>query len=285
MAGQSAPQVTKTNMTGTSDQTSSVSLPDFLQPFLKGLPGVASGALTSLQAGAAGPQVADFNPDQMAAFDMARNFGTSAPFMDTLKALQETGRGDFLYGGPGFDQAVSAAQRAAMPAVFSTFGGAGRGTGGLAQTAIAQSGQDAFARMFGDERSRQMAALSAIPNLSMLPADLLSKIGAMQQQLAQQKITAPQDVQARLLASSAGIPGAFSPLFGQSQTGTTTQKGRTVAPATSSNILSGALGGGLAGGSLAAALATAGLIGTGGMALPLMLGGGALLGGGAGLLG
>lgn len=82
-------------------------------------------------------------------------------------ALERTASGDFLYGGEGFDQAVDAALRRVTPGVLSTFGSAGAGgaTGGLARTAIAQAGLDAFASQYGDERSRQLSAAQALADL------------------------------------------------------------------------------------------------------------------------
>lgn len=76
------------------------------------------------------------------------------------EALESTARGDFLFGGDGFDAAVDAAIRAARPGIVSTFGraGAGGATGGLAQAAVGRSAVDAFARQFGEERGRQLSA-------------------------------------------------------------------------------------------------------------------------------
>ncbi len=78
-------------------------------------------------------------------------------------ALEATARGDFLFGGEGFDAAVDAAVRAATPAIMSTFGGtAGGATSGLATTAIGQAAIDAFANQYGAERGRQVGAADAL---------------------------------------------------------------------------------------------------------------------------
>lgn len=84
-------------------------------------------------------------------------------------ALTQTAQGDFLFGGQGFDQAVQAAMRAARPGILSTFGSAGAGaaSGGLAQQAIAQSGIDAFARQFGQERQNQLGAAGDLGQLGL----------------------------------------------------------------------------------------------------------------------
>jgi|TARA_B100000925_G_scaffold287582_1_gene267113 hypothetical protein len=76
-------------------------------------------------------------------------------------ALERTAQGDFLYGGEGFNAALDAATRAAMPGINSRFalgGGSGAVDGGLAQTARTQAVADAFARQYGQERANQLAA-------------------------------------------------------------------------------------------------------------------------------
>lgn len=100
-------------------------------------------------------------------------------------ALEATAGGDFLFGGQGFDQAVEAAVRAARPAILSTFGAAGpsRATGGLAETAIAQSAQDAFARQFANERRNQLGAAGQLGQLGLAQtgqqADIAQALGQL----------------------------------------------------------------------------------------------------------
>lgn len=88
---------------------------------------------------------------------------------ESIAALQSTARGDFLFGGQGFDQAVDAAMRAALPQIRSVFGSAGAGgaTGGLAQTAVGQAAIDAFAGQFGAERGRQLSAADRLASLRL----------------------------------------------------------------------------------------------------------------------
>lgn len=90
----------------------------------------------------------------------------------TLDTLTRTAQGDFLMGGEGFDEAVSAAVRAAQPQILSTFGrgGAGAATGGLAQAAIGQAASDAFARQFAQERQNQLSAANALGSLGLSEA-------------------------------------------------------------------------------------------------------------------
>jgi hypothetical protein len=166
-----------TDVTGATTSSQDVALPEYLQSLIQGVPGFATTALT----------------------DLSGKIGDYEIPPEALQQLQDTLGGDFLYGGQGFNQAVEAAQRAAMPGILSTFGAAGRGTGGLAEHAIAQSGIDAFARLFDSERGRQLQAAQILPQLSMTPINL----------------------QNMLLQSASALPGAFSPLFGQRGAGTT----------------------------------------------------------------
>ena len=75
-------------------------------------------------------------------------------------ALRSSAAGGGMYGTPAFNEAVQASIRAARPSILSGFaqGGSGAIKGGLAQTAIQQAASDAFARLYGDERSRQLAS-------------------------------------------------------------------------------------------------------------------------------
>ena len=83
----------------------------------------------------------------------------------SFKALNRAAVGHDLYGGRGFNQAVDAAVRQAMPHINSTFGAAGRSGSGLAQTAIAQAATDAFAGHYANERANQMSAAGTLANI------------------------------------------------------------------------------------------------------------------------
>lgn len=212
--------------------TQQTQVPAFLRPFVREQAEIGTGALRDLQGqlGGAGADelVAGFDPLQTAAQQLAASgafsFDPQSFIQPAQQGLTETARGDFLFGGQGFDQAVDAAVRAAQPHVFSTFGGAGRGTGGLAQAAIAEAATDAFARQFGQERSRQFAAQSALPGLgrealglATAPADVLNQIGAARQAMAQRRLLAPITAQESLLAAAGGgVP--LQSLLGQTQT-------------------------------------------------------------------
>lgn len=96
-------------------------------------------------------------------------------------ALEDSAAGGGLYGSPGFDQAVQASIRAAQPAIASTFAGAGSGglKSGLAQTAMQQAASDSFARLYGDERNRQLSSAQQLGNFGLAGRD--QQIGAATQ--------------------------------------------------------------------------------------------------------
>ena len=169
---------TNASQTGATTGQADVSIPDWLQSFAYGLPGAATSALTGLQGDISNYQIPP----------------------ESLAGLQSTAAGDYLYGGPAQQAFIDAAGRAAAPGIISTFEGSGRGTGGLAEVAMNQAYTDAFAKLFNDERNRQLQAQQILPGITALP------IGMQQQ----------------LLSSIGGLPGSFAPFFGQTSAGTTT---------------------------------------------------------------
>lgn len=90
--------------------------------------------------------------------------------------------------------------------------------GGFAEGAEGRALQGAglLADLSDAERARQLTAAGALPDLAFAGLEPLLNIGNLQQQLAQQRLTAPADMQLRLLGAALGIPGSFAPLFGQS---------------------------------------------------------------------
>jgi hypothetical protein len=86
-----------------------------------------------------------------------------------INALQGTAAGNNLYGGAGFNAALDASMRRAMPQISSTFAGAGSGglKSGLAQTAMQQAHADAFAGQYGQERSNQLNAANILNSLAL----------------------------------------------------------------------------------------------------------------------
>jgi len=250
--------------------TSNVNVPSYLQPLVNQATGTQGQALSSLQ------QLygQGFNPFEQQAqqqmIDFAGGAGGFLPtaqnqFMQTAQgmpmqswmpesvfqqlsgggldpisrqALEQTAQGDYLYGGAGFNNALEAAQRAAMPGINSTFGMAGRSGSGLAQTAMSQATSDAFARLYGQERQNQLGAASQLgqfgmagastlagaadserqrqlmaagmlPEMGMMGSNILNQVGSMQRQM-------PINNMQQLLGASQGVMPATS-LLGQTQ--------------------------------------------------------------------
>lgn len=96
-------------------------------------------------------------------------------------ALEQSASGANLYGTPAFDQAVQASIRAAQPAIASTFSNAGSGglKSGLAQTAMQQAASDSFARLYSDERNRQLSSAQQLGSFGLAGRD--QQIGAASQ--------------------------------------------------------------------------------------------------------
>jgi hypothetical protein len=78
--------------------------------------------------------------------------------MVNSNVLAPTMRGDYLYGGPGFDAAFQAASNKILPQVASSFERSGRRNSGLADIGKTQALSDAFAGLYGQERQNQMNA-------------------------------------------------------------------------------------------------------------------------------
>jgi len=225
-------QTTPSNVTTTSKP------PEYLQPYLQDIAGRAQGLY---QPG--------LTPEQQQAISQAR--APSSLAQAGLGTLQGTARGDFLFGGPGFNAAYQAAANKIIPQVNSQFALAGRSGSGLAQTAQTQALADAFASQYGQERGLQQQAAMAAP-------------GAAQQQ-AQYGINLANLPQDLLYGNLSNYSNIINPQLGAG--GTSTQSSQLYR-----NPASGFLGGGLAGLGVASSL---------GSSLPEVWGG---LGGLVGLL-
>lgn len=116
----------------------------------------------------------------------------------TRETLEATARGDYLFGGQGFDQAVQAAVNAATPQILSVFGRAGPGgaTGALAQESVGRAAIDAFASQFGSERGRQLGAAESLAALGRADrgqsADIASTLADLGLSSGAQEIDAAQ---------------------------------------------------------------------------------------------
>ena len=132
--------------------TTTVEPPKYLQPYLKD---IASEAQNLYQPGLTGAE--------QGAIDTAQGY---APMIGQgLDTMGATARGDFLFGGQGFNEALDAASRRIQPQVQSMFGRSGRSGSGLAQTAMTQALSDSFASQYGQERGRQQQAAMGMPGM------------------------------------------------------------------------------------------------------------------------
>jgi hypothetical protein len=96
------------------------------------------------------------------------------------EALAAHARGDYLYGGEGFNNALQAAMDQIQPQVQSRFGLAGPGgsTSGLAQAAMNQGTSNAFAGLYNQNLNRQMGAANTLTGQSLTGANALGSFGA-----------------------------------------------------------------------------------------------------------
>lgn len=166
--------------------------------------------------------------------------------------INKTLNGDYLFGGPGFNAAYTAAANKIIPQVQSAFGMHGRLNGGLAQAATAGALGDAFAGLYGQERGNQMQALSLAPGIAGLRYAPLLQAGGLQDMYQQRLLDAPFNV----LQQKESLLTPFLGNGSQTTTQTSPQAGR----------LQQALGGAATGFALGGAIPAA-------------------IGGGAGLLG
>jgi hypothetical protein len=146
---------------GTEFGQTTADIPDFLQPYIQGAFGTAGNALGDLSQGVQGWNV----PQQ------------------SINALTNTAAGNYLYGGPGQQEFIDASVRAALPGINSQFEMAGRPGGGLYGAQVAQQAQDAYARMYGDERARQLNAAQILPGITQMPLQLQSQLATLAGQL------------------------------------------------------------------------------------------------------
>lgn len=172
--------------------------------------------------------VIPFSPETQQAMGMQTQMAQNSP---TSGLLDATMRGDYLYGGQGFNAAYQAAADQIIPDVQSMFSRAGRTGSGLAQGEMAGRLGNAFAGQYGQERNNQMQALAMAPSVRYSDVDRLGQVGAQNEELAQQYANEPYQ---RLQQYQQGVSGNYG--------GTTT----TTQPLYR-NRLSGALGGAAAG--------------------------------------
>lgn len=140
-----------------------------------------------------GNTVVPFSPETNAALNLTTQRALSGSPLQSAANTQLTGtlNGDYLYGGQGFNAAVDAATRKALPQINSKFEGGGRLNSGLAKTAQTQAIADAFASQYGDERTNQQRAMLFAPQMMQQDyADYqqLANVGAAREGLSQAQL-------------------------------------------------------------------------------------------------
>ncbi len=101
-----------------------------------------------------------------------------APFETAAKdQLTGTLKGDYLYGGSGFNAAMDAAKRAIIPGVESRFAAGGRTGSGSESVAETRALGDAFAGLYGQERQNQMGALGQVPAMQGVDYRNIAAVG------------------------------------------------------------------------------------------------------------
>lgn len=97
---------------------------------------------------------------------LAERGAAGAPYEAAgAEELGKTLRGDYLYGGPGFEAAMGAAQRSIQPKIESMFAKYGRSGSPAEQQVMTQQLSDAFAGLYGQERERMSRAVGQIPGM------------------------------------------------------------------------------------------------------------------------
>jgi hypothetical protein len=127
-------------------------------------------------------------------------------------ALEGTARGDYLYGGEGFDRAVQASMNTALPQIASAFGGSvgGASGAGLSRAAVGEAAVDAFAGQYGQERRNQLGAAGTLDAGGRFDRSLYSGLAEGQKNRAMQgnqflgSMTNAE--RNRQMAAAAGLP-------------------------------------------------------------------------------
>lgn len=120
-----------------------------------------------------------FSPQTEQALQMQQDRATAGSPVTSAadQTAASTLNGDYLYGGPGFNQAVDAATRYTIPQVQSQFTMAGRGGSGLASTAQTQAIADAFANQYSNQQANQFKYASIAPMLAQNDYNDISQLG------------------------------------------------------------------------------------------------------------
>jgi len=224
-----------------------------------------------------GQTYAEFSPQTEQALNLTeqRALAGSPVQRGASDQALSTIRGDYLYGGPGFNAAYQAAANRIIPDIESRFAKSGRYGSGLARQAEASALSDAFAKQYGDERQNQLRTMLAAPQLAGADYnDFLRLAGVGQQREGQSQKKINEDIarfnfyQNEPLERVRNYMALVSGNYGQ--------QGLQNVQGFKGNTGAGILGGALGGGGLAAAPA----LGLGPLGIGLSAVGGGLLGSG-----
>ena len=151
--------------TAQTSTTKTMTMPDWLMPSLQNVQSRAEEGLNNpaymgqgatTQAGMNAMQGAYTQP-------VARtDYSQAQPGVDML---ENTARGDYLYGGEGFNAAQQAAANRIIPQVTSAFNSSGRMGGIAGQSELTGRLGDSFAGLYNNERQRQMSAAPMVQNM------------------------------------------------------------------------------------------------------------------------
>lgn len=127
---------------------------------------------------------ASFSPQTENALNLteARALAGSPAQKAGVSQLEQTLRGDFLHGGPGFDAAFKAASDKIIPDIESRFNKGGRFGSGLAREAEAKALADVFAGQYQNERQNQIRSMFAAPQIAQQDYNDLAALAGVGQQ-------------------------------------------------------------------------------------------------------
>lgn len=101
---------------------------------------------------------------------------------EAQEMLRQTAAGEFLYGGPGFERALQAAQAQILPEIQSRYARGGQFGSALSRIGEAKAIADVFAGQYGQERQRQLQAAGMIPALGAATYADLERLRAVSQE-------------------------------------------------------------------------------------------------------
>lgn len=149
-----------------------------------------------------GQTYANFAPETEQALNLTTQRALAGNTVSPLSEdqMNATLRGDYLYGGKGFDAAYQAAENKILPGIESRYAQGGRYGSGLSRQAEASGLADAFAGQYGQERQNQMGAMTFAPQLAQTKANLgyqdlaaLAGVGQQREGLQQAGINESMD--------------------------------------------------------------------------------------------